>query len=355
MAEKDKDKISIYETVTSKVDGKTTKTQVPRAKPGEAWIKKGSFWVKPTAPAGDVAWDNNKGWITAAAQATSYDIPLAIINSDPELKSLFDEAWAAQKRGEEFTEANFSTRLKSLNWFKSKSEAQRKYYALSNDPAQASEFAKQIGNSRASVQDAAGILGVSLTDAQADELARTSLQNGFNPSEINNLISGYISYSGQTDAEKIGSLFGTAGEAEDQIRDWAKKNNVTVANDWVLNQVRGITSQDFDVNKSRDYITNIAKQQYGAWADKLDNFNSVEDLSAGYRQLIASELKEDVSSIDLKNENLDAAMRAVDDKGKPVGNQVFVKTLRKSDKWADANKDKVFGVANDILSMFGKR
>ena len=101
--------------------------------------------------------------------------------------------------------------------------------------------------------------------------------------------------------------------------------------------------------------SDLARQQYANWADKIDNFNSVEDLSAGYRQLIASELKEDINKIDLKNEFVDAAMRATDDKGKPVGNQVFIKTLRKSDKWADANKDKVFGVANDILSMFGKR
>jgi hypothetical protein len=356
---KNPDKISIYQTSTSTTNGQKTTSRTPRPAPGSAWVKgtgkDKNFWVKPANKSGEAIWDDNKGWVTKAAQAVNYDIPLAIINSDPELKALFDEAWLAQKNGQEFTQENFTTRLQSLNWFKTKSEAQRKYYTLSRDPAQASEFAKQIGNSRASVQDAAGLLGVSLTDAQADELARTSLQNGLNPSELNNLISGYISYSGQTDEEKIGSLFGAAGEAEDQIRDWAKKNNVTVANDWVLNQVRGIASQSFDVNKSKDYITNIAKQQYSAWADKLDNFNSVEDLSAGYRQLIATELKENVDNIDLKNVHLDAAMKATDDKGKPIGLQVVAKNLRKLDQWADVNKDKVYGAANSILSVFGMR
>ena len=349
-------------TTTSTTNGVTTTstTTTPDPKPGSAWIantgkdKKKNPWVKPPEPAEGAVWDDNQGWITQAARATSYDIPLAIINSNPELKTLFDEAWAAQKRGEEFSKEMFTIRLRSLNWYKEKSQAQREYYVIANDPAQAGEFAKKVKSSKSGIQDAAGLLGVSLTDAQADELARTSLQNGFNPSEINDLISGYINYSGQTDQEKIGSLFGSAGEAEDQIRDWAKKNNVTVANDWILNQVRGITSQDFDVNKSKDYITNIAKQQYSAWANKLDSFNSVEDLAAGYRQLIATELKENVDSIDLKNEYLDAAMKAVDDKGNPVSNQAFVKTLRKSDKWADVNKDKVFGIANDILSKFGK-
>ena len=63
--------------------------------------------------------------------------------------------------------------------------------------------------------------------------------------------------------------------------------------------------------------------------------------------------------LDISDEEIgamyDAAMKAVDDKGNPVGNQAFVKTLRKSDKWADVNKDKVAGVANEILSIFGKR
>lgn len=355
----DKDKVSIFQYTSSTTDGKKTKVKSERPKPGAAWVKgtgaDKNFWVKPTAPDANSAWDDNKGWVTAASQATAYDIPLAIINSNGELKTLFDEAWAAQKRGEEFTQENFVTRLKSLNWYKSKSEAQRKFYTLSNDPAQAAEFASQIEGAKARVRDVAGLMGSSLTDAQIDELARTNLQNGLNESELNDLISGYVSYSGQTDEEKIGSLFGSAGEAEDQIRDWAKKNNVTVANDWVLNQVRGITSQSFDLNKSKDYITNIAKQQYASWADKLDGFNSVEDLSAGYRQLIASELKEDVGKIDLKNKFLDSAMRATDDNGKPVSNQAFLKTLRKADEWADVNKDKIAGVANEILSIFGKR
>ena len=355
----EKDKVSIFQYTSSTTDGKKTKVKSERPKPGAAWVKgtgaDKNFWVKPKAPDANSAWDDNSGWVTAATQATAWDIPLAVIKSNSKLEALFNEAWALQKSGQELTKEAFITKLQALDWYKEKSAAQRKYYTLSRDPAQAADFASQIEGAKARVRDVAGLMGSSLTDAQIDELARTNLQNGLNESELNDLISGYVSYSGQTDEEKIGSLFGSAGEAEDQIRDWAKKNNVTVANDWVLNQVRGITSQSFDLNKSKDYITNIAKQQYSAWANKLDSFNSVEDLAAGYRQLIATELKENVDSIDLKNEYLDAAMKAVDDKGNPVGNQAFVKTLRKSDKWADVNKDKVTGVANEILSIFGKR
>jgi hypothetical protein len=153
------DKISIFQTSTSTTNGQKTTSKTPRPAPGSAW-KKGTgknknFWVKPTAPDANSAWDDNKGWVTAASQATAYDIPLSIINSNGELQTLFDEAWAAQKRGEEFTQENFVTRLKSTNWYKSKSEAQRKFYTLSNDSSQAAEFASQIEGAKARVKDVA--------------------------------------------------------------------------------------------------------------------------------------------------------------------------------------------------------
>jgi len=344
------DRISIYETITSTTDGKKSTTKSPRPAPGKAWKKVGNFWVKPAKPSEDVAWDDDKGWITAASQATAWDIPLAIIKSDPEgLEKLFNEAWAAQKRGEEWTQETFTTKLKTLDWYKTKSEAQRKYYTLSKDPAQEAEFISQINASKASIQDAAGLLGASLTDVQAGEIARINLQNGFNAAELNNFLSSYIGFSGQTDQEKIGSLFGAAGDAEDAIRLWGRKNNVKLAEDWILGQVRGIAAGDFTLDKAKDYIASIAKQQYSAWADRIDNKNSVEDLAAGYRQL--------VEKVTLQNEFVNNAMLAIDDKGRPITNQTLIKTVRKSDTWADVpkNKDKIYGLADDILSKFGMR
>lgn len=351
------DRISIYETITTTTDGKKSTTKSPRPSPGKAWKKEGKYWVKPAKPSNNVAWDDNKGWITAAAQATAWDIPLAIINSDPKLKELFNEAWAAQKRGEEWTQETFITKLKALDWYKTKSEAQRKYYTLSKDPAQAAEFAAQIKANKATVQDVAGLLGATLTDEQAEMVAKTNLQNGFNEAELKNFLSGYITFTGQTDAEKIGSLYGTAGATEDTIRQWAKKNNVQVAEDWVLNQVRGVAAGDFTVDKAKDYVTNIAKQQYSAWSDKLDAFNSVEDLAAGYRQLVAKEFGEEFDNVGLDNEFVNSAMLATDDKGRPITNQSLLKTVRKSDAWVDVpkNKEKVYSLANDVLTRFGIR
>lgn len=354
-------KISIYETVTSKVDGKVSKTQTPRQKPGAAWKKSGNYWVKPKAPAGqDVAWDDNKGWITAASQATAWEIPLAIINSDKgpnSLSSLFEEAWNAQKSGEEWTKERFIAELQKRPWYKSKSAAQRNYYTLSKDPAQRAEFDRQIKSNAALIKDAAGMLGAKLSDADAVKLANANLQNGLNESELNDLIVGYVSYAGKNPQEVVGSLFGAAGDAEDQIREWATKNNVVVSDSWVLGEAKAIASKNYDINKSKDYITNLAKQQYSAWSDRLNNNTSLEDLARGYIQTYAFEMDDDVNNVTIKNPIIQSAMRTTDDQGKPVSNEAFIKTIRKQDAWADVskNKNKIIGLADGILSKFGMR
>jgi len=192
----------------------------------------------PTPTPAPVVTEAAKPLVDEASQALAFEISLAIIKSDPELTKLFDECWASQKAGQEWSKDYFAARLQATNWYKSKSVAQREYYALENDPAQAAEFARRIGSSKASVQDAAGLVGASLTDAQSEEIARTNMRSGWNAAELQNFLSTYISFSGQTDQEKMGSLFGEAGKAEDAIRSWATNNNVTVAEDWILGQVR---------------------------------------------------------------------------------------------------------------------
>lgn len=287
--------------------------------------------------------------------ASMYSIPLAVINSDPELKSLFDKAWASEKAGQAWSQAYFTIQLRNTNWYKTKSESQRKYYLLSSDPAQAEEFASQISKSKSAVADSAGLLGITLNDAQLTELAKNNLQFGFSESELRNTLVTYISYEGKTDQEIIGSLYGEAGNYEDQIRTWAKENNVTVSNDWVLNQVKGIVGNDFTIDKAKDYITTIARQQYSAWSDKLDSSTSLLDLAAGMRQVISDEMDQSFETIDFSNKYLSSAMSATDNSGKPITNDALKVTLRKSDEWADVtkNKDQVLGVANDVLSRFG--
>lgn len=343
-------------TVTTTKGNKTTSVTTTNERPGAAWIDDGKGnWVKPPQPAGDFAWDDQRGWVSSAEQASIYAIPLSVIQADSELNQLFNEAWSSQKAGMEWSKDYFTTRLKSLNWYKTKSEAERKYYLLSKDPAQAAEFQAQINASIAKLGDAAGSLGITLNETQLNEFAHTVMRLGLNDSEIRNSLANYINYEGKSDLEIIGSLYGEAGNYEDQIRNWAKKNNVTVSNDWVLGQVKGIVSGNFTVDKANDFITNIARQQNPGWSDRLDASTSLLDLAGGYRQIISDEMDQAFDTVDFSNDYLRNVINATDANGRPVSNDSLKTTLRKSDEWASIkkNKEKVLNVANDLMNKFG--
>lgn len=360
-------------TTTTTRGNKSVSTTVTKDRLGSAWIPnpnkkaaKSNPWVKPAVPSdngktdsnGNViqyAWDDNNGWVSNTAQAAAWKVPLAIIQSVPQLEALFNEAWAAMKKGTEWTEEQFTVRLQALDWYKEKSAAQRKYYYLEHDPAQAEELASQIASTKATVSALAQQLGTTMSDSELTDFATNALRNGLNQDEITSSLSAHISYGGQSLGQVAGSLFGKAGDLEDGIRDWAKRNGVTVSDSWVLDQVKHAASSGLDISRAKDTITNIAKNTYSHWADKLDGINTLDDLASGIKNIVSDEMDVDYKTLDMNNEYVKAAMQAKDDKGMPIGNDAVRKTLMKTNAWADVekNKNKLISAGQDILNRMG--
>jgi hypothetical protein len=351
-------------TVTTTKGNKSTSVTTSNEALGKAWVKdKKGKWVKPPAPkvAGvDYAWDDNDGWVSKEAQAESYRqdayaLPLAVISKDESLTALFNQAWASMKAGAEWSKDEFLVALKATSWYIGKSEAQRKYFALSNDPSQVEEFNKQVGNERSRVAALAAQYGASMTDAQIDELTTTSLRDGLKDTEIAELIPAYINYATQDIKEVAGSLFGKAGNVEDTIRDWAKRNGTTVSDTWVLDQVRNSTKGGFDPSKAKDEITRMAKDQYSHWSDRLDGLTTLDDLAAGFKNIISQEMDVDFTTLGMDNKWVKEAMSAKDDKGMPIVGDALRRTLYKSDEWADVKKNtnKIVATGRDILTRMG--
>jgi hypothetical protein len=259
------------------------------------------------------------------------------------------------KKGTEWSKDEFLVALKATDWYKTRSEAQRKYFALSNDPSQVEEFNKQIGNERSRVSALAAQYGATMTDAQIDELTRTSLRDGLKDTDIAELIPAYINYATQDIKEVAGSLFGKAGNVEDTIRDWARRNGTTVSDSWVLGQVRDSTKGGFDPSKAKDEITNMAKQQYSHWADKITGLTTLDDLAAGFKNVVSEEMGIDFTTLGMDNKWVKEAMKAKDDKGQPIVEDSLRKTLYKTDEWSNVikNKEKIIGAGRDILTRMG--
>jgi len=347
-------------TTTTTSGNRTVSRTVTNDRLGAAWVKgtgnKKNQWVKPKKPSGDVAWNDNTGWITKSAQAESYKYSLAMIESDAGLSSLFAEAWADMKAGREWNEPQFTVRLKNTDWYKLRNAAQRNFYVLENDPAERPQFDRQIAEKKAELATIAAGYGITLAPEELDKISRDSLRYGNNANQDSDTLSKYISYGNQTDQDISGSLFGRSGDLEDQIRNWAKDNGVTVSNSWVLDSVReAAQSGTFLAGKAKDSITAMAKQQYAHWADKLDGTNSLDFLATGMKNIVSDEMDIDFTTLGLDNKWVMSAMLAKDDKGMPIGGDAMRKSLYKTNEWADVkkNSNKIMDAGQSLLSRMG--
>ena len=359
-------------TVTTTNGNKTTSVTTSNEQPGKAWVKgaKGK-WVKPKkpsgkAPAGGYAWDDDEGWLdqkTAALKlqaGNEYAYPLAIIQSDTELDKLFNEAWLAQKKGQEWSKEKFTIKLQATKWYKNKSASERQYYTLANDPAQAVEFNDQIKEKESEIISFAKSNGMSLSEKEITNLAKDALRLGQTPQQLSSVLVGYVNYQSSDVNEAAGSLFGRAGDAEDGIRDWAKRNGITVSDSYVLGKVReaggsASTGDAWDISKAQDSINKMAKQQYSHWADQLDGTTTLDDLASGFKNTISEEMDLDFGSLDMSNQWVKNAMLAKDDKNMPINSEALRKTLYKTNEWSNVakNKNKIMNAGRDILTRMG--
>lgn len=331
-------------------------------RPGAAWIwdanasngkgKKKGKWVKPAQPSNST-WNDNKGWVTQSEAATDWGFALSVINSDKELKALFNEAWNALKTGEEWSEATFTLKLQKTKWYTTRTEQQRAYYTAKNDPSQAVELEAKLKANMASLRTVANNMGATLSDDELRTLADENLINGWNEAQINARVADYIKFSSDP-TTGFQDLIGAAGTVEDKIRGFAKKMGVEVDNQWVLDKARAAVQAGNDTQAAEDFIRARAKEKYTAYANELDT-STVEDLSYNYRASMSNLFEIGIDEISMNDSMLKEAMAAGDGQGGKKNLYQFEQELRKDPRWAKTKnaKESSSTIVNDVLSTFG--
>jgi hypothetical protein len=331
-------------------------------RPGKAWIWNATFnngkgkpkgkWIKPAKPSG-ATWNDNDGWITKESAASEWGMALAAINSNSELKAIFNEAWNALKTGVEWSPQKFANKIQSTKWYTTRSEQQRNYYIAKNDPTQKAEFDAKIASNKESLRSIANTLGAVLTDAELTALADENLMNGWNESQIKSNLSKYIKYSADPNSG-FDSLIGEAGNVEDQIRGFAEKMGISVDNAWVLDQSRKAIAAGSNIQPAEDFIRARAKEKYAAYATELDT-TTVADLSYNYRSSMANTLELGIEEISMDDSLIKKAMAVGDGQGGKKNLFQFEQELRQDPRWAKTKnaKESSTSVVNDVLSTFG--
>lgn len=287
--------------------------------------------------------------LNAEDLAAQYNYAYALLQSDKELKELFNQA-LTDKTGQ-WTQAKFVAKLRTTTWYRTHSETWRTSEALRlTDP----EAYKAKGQEwLAKTRNVASTLGATLTDKEAADLSLTFYRLGYTDEQMNAALAAHINPPAMP-----GGLGGQAGQVEDLLRQTAQKNGQRYSDSFYLEAARGVVAGTADIAQWTDKIRADAASAYPVFADRIRSGMDVADLASNYMTKMADTLEIPVEDVTLADPHIKNALGGLDvTTGEPtaMGLWDFEKSLRSDPRWARTKqaKDQADAATMSVLQSFG--
>lgn len=281
--------------------------------------------------------------------ATEYGFALAFMNSDPELKTLFNKAvkntWVSAK---------FVAELRNTKWFKTHSANVRNaIMQKTSDPA---TWKASVDQMLSTVQDEWGKLfgGADHDPGQLRKWAETAQMMGWSESElVDHMVAG-VNFQSLLTQKNVG---GTAAETKSQLDQLSAQYGVGFTDAWKNSRLKAILNGSTTAGGVQAQVKALAKQQYGAFADRLDAGETMLDIADPYISKMADLLELDPNQVKLTDSSIQKALTQRDAKGQlaPMNLADFADSVRKDDRWQytkNARQD-VANVTRTLLQAFG--
>lgn len=248
-------------------------------------------------------------------------------------------------------EAFVAKQLPKIDAFRGLYEQQARSAIVDAQPALAAEVDRAVELNRQTVQAIAEKYGISVTPERMDELARAARTNGWGTAEL------LLNMRPDLDRTlQAGDTTGLAGDAQNDLQEWAAKNGLPLSSEASARYVANMTlgSQSLDDVKAELRRTYLAGA-YPAWADKINAGYDPTDIFSPYLEYAKQLLEDD--NITLSDPIMQKITQAVTADGKPMAMPLYQaqQMIRKDDRWQRTNN--AYGmyanVANDVLRTFG--
>lgn len=320
--------------------------------PGAAWVKnsKGK-WVKPKEPTtgGPYEWNDATGWVkakTAQDFAAEYGTQAAFVNSNPELKAIFDQAVL-----EKWTPNRFQAAFQNTNWFKNNGPTWRAAEtARLSDPG---AWASSLADVRTQINQAATNLGFTLDAAQVEKLANDTLYLSWGKGIDESLLKQHVA--------TVGRITGVGGEVSttmQKLKTKAGEMGVDYTEDWFNQAAQSTLSGQGNYATFEQSIIDAAKSKYQAFADQIDKGMTVQAIASPYIASMGKILELNPADIKLDDPTIQRALVNYDESNKPMAKPTwqFERELKQDDRYFktnQANQD-FTSLATDIARQFGK-
>lgn len=290
-----------------------------------------------------------KDTINRQKMAAEYGFALAFMNSNHELKHLFNQAvkksWDTNM---------FIARLRNTKWFKHHSaDVRNAIMQKTSDPA---TYKANLAKMQANVRDAWGkTYGAgTMNPKQIRRWAETGFRMGWSEAELVDHMSKGINYQKMLTS---GHLGGTAAETEGQLEQLVANYGVPLGKVWKAAKTKDIIEGGSTIGGVQDQVREIAKQQYAAFADQFDAGKTTAEIADPYVQKLSELLETNPNAVGLKEKLVQKALTMKDQHGKPAAMNLndFANTVRGDSRWQYTRnaKEHVADVTGNLLTSFG--
>lgn len=322
--------------------------------PGAAWVKnsKGQ-WVKPPQPTtgGPYEWNDTNGWVrvkTASDFAAEYGVQAALVNSDPQLKSIFDQAVANG-----WTPAKFQAEFRNSSWYLNNSDAWR--VAETTRTADPATWNEQLRLATTAIRKQSVALGFELSDAQVANLANQSLYMSAGSAGAIN--ADWL----KTQVAEVGRLTGAGGtslQIMDSLKKFAYNNGIDYNDNWFEGAAKDVLVGTGTINGWEKQIKDAAKSKYAALAEQIDAGLNVRDIASPYIQQASALLERAQETIGLDDPLIQKALTGLNESMQPVLQPLwkFVQDVKKDNRYFQTNgaTREFTALATEIGRNFGK-
>jgi len=344
---------------------------------------------KPTGPTGTAAPTSGQNTPTSKGKKTTkvpppppaltpddfmakYGVQAALINSDPELKKLFNEAsknsWTADK---------FASQFLNTNWSKTHAETwQAAETARLSAPA---TYAQSYNNMRNAIARLTGTMGETLTpdqlgkevtdfskpvDRNPNDIVQWALDQSWGKGADTAAIKQHIAELGKINLAMPGGETANTMMTLKQFAGDMGMGNLALkgGTDYFSKAAESMLLGKSTIDTWKNDILSQAKTRYSAFAPAFDSGQTLRTVSAPYLNSIANLLEVPVDQIDLSSSTgygkmvTDALTGTDPANPKPTALYDFQKAIKNLPEWGYTNnaRDSVMPGVHGLLQLFGK-
>lgn len=288
--------------------------------------------------------------INRQTMAAQYGFALAFLNSDPELKRLFNQA--VKKT---WTAAEFTARLRGTKWFKTHSGPVRN--AIMQETADPASYKANVNKMAATVRDTWGRMfgTANMSNKELRTWAETAHRMGWSEAQLIDQMTKGVNY--QKLLRKRQGLGGTAAEIAGQLDSLSANYGVPLGNKWRARQLEKIIEGGDTLEGVQTRVRDVAMREYKAFADRIAAGETVAEIADPYVQQMAELLELNENDVGLRNRLVQRALKQTTKQGKPAAMDLntFADEVRRDRRWkyTDNAKKQVAEMTEGLLQQWG--